>query len=262
MGFDVETATNGIQALYKAGQFEPDILLIDLHMPELDGLGVCAQLDPDRRPQNVIVVTGSRDPEAIAGCEAFGAFYVHKGTGFWTELEAVLTEIYPERAAAIRQLDMQSTGLDVRTRPRVLLVDDDPDVKEFFASRLESCGVEILYAADAIQGLRVARRTVPTVIISDYFMPNGDARYLLARLRMTPATEDIPVIVLSGRQLSDITKNALRREVCGHPGARHVLSKSFNTCELFEALQEFIGFHREPPPLQWRGNDLVCEPVS
>jgi CheY-like chemotaxis protein len=247
MGFEVETATNGIQALLKAVRCKPDILLIDVHMPEADGLDVCAHLlDPDRRPLNVVVVTGSRDPETIERCEAFGAFYAHKGAGFWTELETALTEIYPQRAAAIRQLGMQSTGFELRTRPRVLLVDDDPDVKEFLVSRLEKCGVETLYAADAIQGLRMACRIDPTVIISDNFMPDGDAQYFLSRLRTTPATENIPVIVLSGRTLSDMTKDSLKREVCGHPGATHVLRKSFDTRELFAALQNFIGFERDP----------------
>jgi DNA-binding response OmpR family regulator len=63
MGFDVDTASNGIQALLKAGRVKPDILVIDVNMPEVDGLSVCAHLlGPDRKPVNVIVITGSRDP--------------------------------------------------------------------------------------------------------------------------------------------------------------------------------------------------------
>jgi|SRR5450631_897992 CheY-like chemotaxis protein len=64
MGFDVETASNGIQALLKAGRLKPDILVVDVNMPEVDGLSVCAHLlGPDRAPVNVIVITGSRDPD-------------------------------------------------------------------------------------------------------------------------------------------------------------------------------------------------------
>src|SRR5690242_7566668 len=62
MGFDVETAPNGIQALIKANRSKPDILVIDVNMPEVDGLSVCAHLlDPETAPLNVIVMTGSRN---------------------------------------------------------------------------------------------------------------------------------------------------------------------------------------------------------
>jgi CheY-like chemotaxis protein len=44
MGFDVETATSGLQALIKASQHQPDVLVIDVHMPEVDGLSVLAYL--------------------------------------------------------------------------------------------------------------------------------------------------------------------------------------------------------------------------
>jgi CheY-like chemotaxis protein len=102
-----------------------------------------------------------------------------------------------------------------------------------------------LYASDAAQGYRMACKEEPSVIISDYFMPDGDARYLLSRLRTTPATANIPVIVLSGGHFNQLTQDNLMREVCGYPGATHVLRKSFDTHELFEALQKFCGFEKE-----------------
>ncbi len=76
-------------------------------------------------------------------------------------------------------------------------------------------------------------------------MPNGDAEYLLTRLRTTAATENIPVIVLSGRQLNEATLKNLRREIRGHPGAAQILRKSQDTYALFETLKKFCGFERE-----------------
>ena len=79
MGSKVDTANNGLQALMKANKNKPDILVIDVNMPEVDGLSVCAHLlDPAKQPMNVIVVTGSRDLETIERCENFGAFYTKK----------------------------------------------------------------------------------------------------------------------------------------------------------------------------------------
>jgi CheY-like chemotaxis protein len=86
-GFKVETATNGIQALLKVNRGKPDILIIDVNMPEVDGLTVCAHLlDPARKALDVIVITGNRDSETIDRCESFGAFYTRKEPDFWAQL--------------------------------------------------------------------------------------------------------------------------------------------------------------------------------
>ena len=248
MGFDVDTASNGIQALLKAGRFKPDILVIDVNMPEVDGLSVCAHLlDPDRAPINVIVITGSRSLDTLERCEGFGAYYARKGSNFWNDLEAALAEIHPHMVGRIRQSSMHTSAPAVRKRPRVLLVDDDNDINLFLSSRLEKCGLDVQYDPDAQQGFRMACRDEPAVIVTDYFMPNGDAQYLLTRLRTTAATENIPVIVISGRRLSEVTEQCLRREICGHPGATEILRKSQDTDALFQALKKFCGFEGEHP---------------
>jgi CheY-like chemotaxis protein len=246
MGFDVDTASNGIQALLKASRIKPDSLVIDVNMPEVDGLSVCAHLlDPDRAPVNVIGITGSRNSDTLERCEGFGAHYVRKGRNFWNDLEAALAEIHPRMAGRIRETGTYAPAPAVRRQPRVLLVDDDSDISEFLTSRLEKCGLDVRYAYDAQQGFRMACREEPAVILTDYFMPNGDAQYLLTKLRTTAATSNIPVIVLSGRQLSEVAMQSLRREICGNPGAAHILRKSQDTYALFEALRKFCGFEPE-----------------
>ena len=105
-------------------------------------------------------------------------------------------------------------------RPRVLVVDDDPDVELFLSSRLGKCGVDTLFASDAVKGYRIACKEKPSVIISDYFMPNGDAHYLLCRLRGTPATKNIPVFVISGLRLNELPEmrfEPLVRPLLVHP---------------------------------------------
>jgi CheY-like chemotaxis protein len=246
MGFDVDTASNGIQAALKASRIKPDILVIDVNMPEVDGLSVCAHLlGPDKTPVNVIVITGSRDPDTLERCEGFGAHFARKGPEFWNDFEAALAEIHPRMAGRIHQSCTDAPARAVRRRPRVLLIDDDNDINLFLTNRLERCGLDVKYASDAQQGYRMACRDEPAVIVTDYFMPNGDAQYLLTRLRTTPATANIPVIVLSGRQLNDVTVQSLRREICGHPGAAEILRKSQDTYALFETLKKFCGFERQ-----------------
>ncbi len=169
MGFEVETATNGIQALVKANRSRPDVLIVDFNMPEADGLSVCTRLlEPVKNSFDVIVVTGSRDPEMVERCESMGAFYVLKGPDFWNNLASALVEIFPAMADKIKEQGAHSMDAEVRERPRVLLVDDDPDIEKFFSSRLQKCGVDMLYAPNAVQGYRIACKEEPSVIISDF----------------------------------------------------------------------------------------------
>jgi CheY-like chemotaxis protein len=243
VGFEVETASNGLQALIKANRSHPDIMIIDVNMPEADGLTVCARLlDPTKRSLNVIVVTGSRETETVDRCEGFGAFYVRKGPEFWSGLASALTETFPRMADQIDKLRRHPLGAEMRERPRVLLIDDDTGIEQFLSSRLDKCGVELLYAPDIAHGYRLAYRETPSVIISDYFLPNGGIPYLLSRLRTTPATENIPLFVLTGRELDEITRQNLMLEICGKPGVARVFRKSFDTEELFGALQKLCGF--------------------
>jgi CheY-like chemotaxis protein len=243
MGFDVETAAGGLQALIKAGQHQPDVLVIDVHMPEVDGLSVLAYLlEIAKKSLHVVVVTGNPGQEIAERCEGFDASCIHKGNNFWNEFEACLTALYPLRAAAIRRAGKRSAKIEVKGRPRVLLVDDDISVKKFFFKKFEKLGAELLYAADGNRGFWKARREEPTVIVADYCMPNGDAEYLLTRLRSVPETRNIPVIVQSGRRLNDSIRQRLRQNIDGQPGAARILQKSSDARELFETLQRLCGF--------------------
>jgi CheY-like chemotaxis protein len=243
MGFDIETASNGTQALAMASRTRPDILVIDVNMPEVDGLSVCAHLrDPDDRPMNVIVITGSTNRDTAERCEEFGAYYARKGPDFWNDLQIALAELLPGMAGQILHSNIGKTADPIRRRPRVLLVDDDNDVNRFISSQLEKCGIDVSCALSARQALRSASRDEPVVIVTDYFMPNGDAPYLLKQLRSSEATSTIPVIVLSGRKLGETTVHNLQRDIYGRPGAAEVVAKAADPSSLFEALNKYCGF--------------------
>jgi CheY-like chemotaxis protein len=245
IGFEVDTATNGIQALIKANRSKPDVLIIDVNMPEVDGLSVCARLlDPPRQPLNVVVVTGSRDPETFERCDSFGAFYVRKGPAFWSSLDSALIALFPDRASLIQGTEATPVDREIRTRSLVLVVDADADTEKVLSSRLNKCGVDTIYAADALQGYRIACREKPSAIISDNLTPNGDAGYLLSRLRGTVVTERIPFIVWSDRDIDEQTGQILTREFNGRPGAIGIFKKSLDTSELFGVLQKYCGFEK------------------
>ncbi len=252
MGFDVQTAHNGLQALIAAGRNPPDVLIVDVNMPEADGLSVCMRLlRPERASLEVIVVTGSNNPETIERCKSFGAYYACKGPGFWETVRSALFEIFPKMAEAGAEevaTPMAPAEVPVKawSRPRVLIVDDDPDVERFLCSRLAKYGVDTLYAPNGTKGFRMACKEEPSVIIADFVMPNGDASYLLGKLRNNPVTANIPFFVMSAQPIDKMTEQVLQREICGRPGAARILRKEFDTTELFAALQEYCAFDHRP----------------
>ncbi|AGX88106.1 Cache 3/Cache 2 fusion domain-containing protein [Candidatus Symbiobacter mobilis] len=83
------------------------------------------------------------------------------------------------------------------TRPRVLVVDDDPAVREYLSQLLQEHDYEVLAVADGQASVRAAQDFLPHLITMDLAMPGMDGRTAIARLRADPRTRRIPVMVLS-----------------------------------------------------------------
>lgn len=82
-------------------------------------------------------------------------------------------------------------------KPTILLIDDDPDFVEATCTVLESGPYEVLVAYSGAEGLSMARKTRPDVIILDVIMPVEDGFQTLEKLRADPALADIPVMMLT-----------------------------------------------------------------
>lgn len=249
LGFQIETATNGVQLLLKVRHNHPDVVIADVNMPALDGLSVCARLlDPGHKPLEVVVITGGANPETAERCASLGTYFGRKGPNFWNEVMAALTAIYPDLADKATALPARPPLATTPERPRVLVVDHDADYGKFLASRLAKSGVDMLYAPDALEACRLAAKEKPGVIVCDYFMPDGDAQFLLHRLRARRETATVPVVVVSARRLAEVDELNLKREILGWPGACTVLPKTFDTVELFDTLRKYCAFKRQGPP--------------
>ena len=83
------------------------------------------------------------------------------------------------------------------SKPLVLVVDDDPDLRMLAEMQLSHQGFEVIQASDGTQALELAEQKTPDVILLDMMMPGMDGAAVLRALHANPATEDIPVIFLS-----------------------------------------------------------------
>jgi CheY-like chemotaxis protein len=237
-GFEVQTAANGVQAALMMRRNQPQLAIVDVNMPGVDGLTACSRmLGPGSPPLDIIVITGRPDAEVKERCDSFGTFYAEKGPDFWSDIQCALTEVFPYMEDRLQMPG--GSECDVRQRPLVLLVDDDLQIEGFLSSRLRKAGFITKFASDATRAFRMARRDKPSVIVSDYYMPNGDAHYLLSRLRTATETESIPVLVISGRELDAQAEQSVRREFCGRPGAVRVFNKMFDIQEIVTEIQKY-----------------------
>ncbi|MFO1478305.1 MAG: response regulator [Verrucomicrobiota bacterium] len=82
-------------------------------------------------------------------------------------------------------------------KPRVLVVDDEPDFVELLQFNLGHRGYEILTAANGVEALHQARRHLPDLILLDLMLPDIDGASVFDILCAQPSTTDVPVIVVS-----------------------------------------------------------------
>jgi CheY-like chemotaxis protein len=115
---------------------------------------------------------------------------------------------------------------------RVVLVDDDPDLRKLVKLTLEfTAGWEVTTAADGAEGIEAVRDLKPDVAVVDIMMPGMDGYEVCRRLKDDPDTADVPVVFLTARRELDETKVEEAR-------ATGVIIKPFEPDQLADQLQE------------------------
>lgn len=118
--------------------------------------------------------------------------------------------------------------------PRILVVDDDPDMTRLIGAALSSAGFECLAAYDALQGMVVAQREAPALIIVDLHMPAGGGLKLLEKLGASGKTANIPVLVVTADMASDLPAKAAAL------GARGFLHKPIDLPRLVDSIRPHL----------------------
>ena len=110
--------------------------------------------------------------------------------------------IFSESGLVINENIHKEIGDSIKTLPSLLIVEDNPDMQTFLKSSLEG-SYKILQAYDGIQGLKIALKNIPNIIISDVMMPNMDGIQFCNEIKQNEITNHIPFILLSARASID-----------------------------------------------------------
>jgi len=122
-------------------------------------------------------------------------------------------------------------------REKILIADDNPDMREYITKLLER-NYDIITAADGVEALKLAKEENPSLILSDIMMPNLDGLGLLKKLREYTATKTIPLIFLSARAGEEAKIEGIEA------GADDYLVKPFSAKELLARVQTNLGMSK------------------
>ena len=119
----------------------------------------------------------------------------------------------------------------------VLVVDDDPDIRQVLQDRLESYGYRVVTAADGRAALEMLERLTPRGVFLDIRMPGMDGLEVLGQIRdRYPA---VPVVIITAASTGDKVISAIRA------GAQAYLLKPFDTSQIKQVADSWLGNPQE-----------------
>ncbi len=197
-GFAVQTASDGRKGLEAARHLRPCAVLLDVMMPGIDGWSVLSELkaDPALAQTPVVMVTSVDEKNLAASLGA--ADYMLKPVR-WDRFTQVMDRFRTPEGG-------------------ILLVEDDAILRRQIRSLLEEDGWAVAEAGDGREGLRQVAARRPEVVLLDLNMPVMDGFEFLKELRAMPGCGEVPVVVLTARDMTRHDRDLLR-------GASQILNK-------------------------------------
>jgi len=220
-GFSVVTAEGGVQGLKLARELRPTAITLDVIMPDLDGWSVLAALRQDPELAEIPVIMITIVDEHRRGIALGAAGYLTK----------------PVDRERLHRLVSRFRAPVPPTR--VLLVEDDAVQRERMHGWLEGPQWTVREAENGREALKRIQESKPDVILLDLMMPEMDGFAVVAALQKEAAWRDIPVIVITARDLDAKDRARL------NSGVQSVLVKErFRPADLVERIRRLV--HSKP----------------
>ena len=199
-GCRVVTAASGAEGLVRARELQPDFIVLDLMMPEMNGWQVLNRLKLDPLLAGI--------PVAISSVVA-------------RENRGTILGVLDVLQKPINRDDLVRL-LDSRSRSKVLLVEDSELDRQMAACSLKQAGAEFRCASNGREALAVLEHFHPDLILLDLLMPVMDGLTFLDLIRHDPRYQNLAVCVVTAKHLTPEDLEQLHRQ------AQHILHKEHN----------------------------------
>ncbi|MBM3465351.1 MAG: response regulator, partial [Armatimonadetes bacterium] len=216
-GYTVLEAANGMEALARAREERPDLVLLDVLLPDIDGFEVLERMRRDPQtadlPVVVLSILEAKERSFRLGAQDYFNKPIDRGKLVET-VQALLGEGNQEI--------------------KILVADDDPHILQAVASMLSSRGYRVITARDGLEAVVKAREEIPNLLVLDLYMPEMDGFEVIRKLRAWDQTSHIPILVLTA---SDIALDEARALTLG---AARFMNKPFSENELARMVREAL----------------------
>ncbi len=188
-GYRVEIARNGIDAVDMAKRLHPSVITLDLLLPLKDGWQVLKELKRHPLCKHIPVVIVSILDEKNLGFSLGAVDYFVKPVHRDDLIQAL------DRVHILEHPDGR--------KPTVLVIDDDRAALDLVQIILQNEGYNVLKTYNGKEGLEVAVREKPDLVILDLIMPETSGFQVAYQLKQIPATRGIPIIILTSMEIDE-----------------------------------------------------------
>ena len=207
--YEVAVANSGPEALSIVTRWMPDVVLLDVMMPGMDGYEVCRRLkaQPSTAHVPIVMVTALTDQtERVRGLEAGADDFLSKPVDdgmLFARLRALLRVKQVLDAWRLRSETARDLGFEPKLGPssgvagaRALIVDADPVETERLGAMLRLEGLEIASCKDPADAWATLLDDMHDVVLLSLSLDGGDALRFASRLRAEAVTRDLPVLLI------------------------------------------------------------------
>jgi CheY-like chemotaxis protein len=191
-GYRLLHAYDGLEAMNIVAREQPDVITLDVMMPQLDGWSVLGKLKSDPKLARIPVIMLTIVDERTTGYSLGAAEYMTKPV---------------DRA---RLLQLLRRFASTSQNSTVLVVDDDADVRTVVQSTVEKAGLKTAEAHNGRLALDwLAANPAPALILLDLMMPVMDGFEFLEQIKKIPALAHVPVVVLTAKDLTEAERRVI-----------------------------------------------------
>ena len=258
-GYNILEATKGIEAFSQTEKVVPDLVLLDVMLPDMTGYEVLAQFKKDSRFENipVVMLTGKNSPtDRLRGMKGGADEYLTKPFDPARLLEVIVkyceVSVQPEAVAVAEKPPTVVLRTPPEKKPspsfptpvvhvpvakekgkNILVVEDSPTSRKVISMILTRKGYSVTEAVVGAEALQIVEEKVVDLVLLDVMLPDMSGFDILISLKKDQKLKKIPVVMLTGK------KGAADREKGIRAGAVEYLTKPFDPGKLVSVIDEY-----------------------